>query len=88
MDEKDLKVCAEVFLEKQRQLFDAPVAENLEEAEEFLEDCMAEVFDDIAAVKEYFEEAGMDIAGLEDVDILEQMEVFELPDGRIMVVEA
>lgn len=29
------------FLEKQGQLFDEPVAETYEEAEEFLEDCMA-----------------------------------------------
>ena len=29
----------EVFLEKQEQLFDEPVAETLEEADEFLSDC-------------------------------------------------
>ena len=33
--------CLKVFLEKQLQLFDEPVAETLEEAEAFLEDCMA-----------------------------------------------
>ena len=35
--------CLEIFLRKQGQLFDEPVAETLEEAEEFLDDCMAVV---------------------------------------------
>ena len=35
--------CLEIFLKKQGQLFDEPVAETLEEAEEFLDDCMAVV---------------------------------------------
>ena len=30
--------CIQTFLEKQEQLFDEPVAETYEEAEEFLED--------------------------------------------------
>ena len=33
--------CLKTFLEKQEQLFDEPVAETLEAAEAFLEDCMA-----------------------------------------------
>ena len=32
--------CLKTFLERQSQLFDEPVAETLEEAEAFLEDCM------------------------------------------------
>ena len=32
--------CLQVFLKKQGQLFDEPVAETLEEAEAFLEDCI------------------------------------------------
>ena len=39
--------CLETFLKKQGQLFDEPVAETLEEAEEFLEDCMAVVVDSL-----------------------------------------
>ena len=31
----------EVFLKEQGRLYDEPVAETVEEAEEFLEDCMA-----------------------------------------------
>ena len=44
------------FLKKQSQLFDEPVAETMEEAEAFLEDCMAVVVDSLDEVREYFEE--------------------------------
>ena len=43
--------CLEVFLKKQGQLFDEPVAESLEEAESFLEDCMAAVVDSLEEVR-------------------------------------
>lgn len=76
--------CLQVFLKKQGQLFDEPVAETLEEAEAFLEDCMAAVVDSIEEVREYFDESGADVDGmLEDAS-----EVFALPDGRYLVVEA
>lgn len=87
MKEQDLKICAKHFLKNQKQLFDEPVAQTVEEAEEFLDDCMAEIFDSIKEVKAYFEDAGMDIDGMEDEEIKEQMEVFSLPDGRFFVVE-
>lgn len=77
----------EVFLEKQEQLFPEVVAETPEEAEEFLEDCMAVVCKNLREVKEYFEEAGTDIAGMSDEEILEASEVFELPSGRFLIVE-
>jgi len=77
----------EVFLEKQEQLFPEKVAESFEEAEEFLDDCMAVVCKNFREVKEYFEEAGTDIAGMSDDDILEASEVFELPSGRYLIVE-
>ena len=38
------KVCIDTFLKKQLQLFPETVAETPEEAEEFLEDCMAVVW--------------------------------------------
>ena len=50
--------CLKTFLEKQEQLFDEPVAETLEEAEAFLEDCMAVIVDSLEEVREYFEESG------------------------------
>jgi hypothetical protein len=75
------------FLEHQGQLFSEEVAETPEEAEEFLEDCMAVVCEDLCEVKEYFEEDGMDIAGMSDDDLLEQSELFALPSGRYLIVE-
>ncbi len=79
--------CLRVFLKKQLQLFDEPVAESLEEAEEFLEDCMAIVVDSIDEVREYFDENGADIAGMSDDELEEASEVFALSDGRYLIVE-
>ena len=77
----------EYFLAHQEQLFDEPVAENREEAEEFLEDCLAEVVDSIAEVRDYLDECGMDVEGLSDEELEEQAEVFALPSGRYLIVE-
>ena len=63
--------CLKVFLEKQLQLFDEPVAETLEEAEAFLEDCMAVVVDSLDEVRDYFEENGADIAEMTDDELEE-----------------
>ena len=41
------EACLRTFLRNQGQLFDEPVAETLEEAEAFLEDCMAVVVDSV-----------------------------------------
>ena len=71
----------------QEQLFPEEVASSPEEAEEFLEDCMAVVCRNIKEVKDYFEEAGTDIAGMSDEEILEQSEVFAIQDGRFLIVE-
>lgn len=80
--------CLEVFLKKQGQLFDEPVAGSLEEAENFLEDCMAVVVDSIKEVREYFEESGMDVSGLSYEELEEMSEVFPLGDGTYLIVEA
>ncbi len=77
----------EAFLENQEQLFSETVAENLEEADEFLDDCMAVVCKNLREVREYFDEAGTDIAGMSDDDLLEASEVFALPSGRYLIVE-
>ena len=76
-----------VFLKKQLQLFDEPVAETLEEAEAFLEDCMAAVVDSLDEVIDYFDENGMDISDMSDEEIEEASEVFALPSGRYLIVE-
>lgn len=80
--------CLKYFIENQSQLFDEPVAETLEEAEEFLEDCMAVIVDSVSDVREYFDENGMDVDGMSDDELEEQSEVFALPDGKYLIVEA
>ena len=87
MSEYD-EICLEYFLKHQLQLFDEKVAKNPEEAEEVLEDCMAVVCKNIQEVRAYFEEEGADIAQMSNEDLEEASEVFPLPDGRYLVVEA
>ena len=75
------------FLEKQGQLFDEPVAETLEEAEAFLEDCMAVVVDSLSEAKAYFEENGADVDNMSLDELEDASEVFALPDGKYLIVE-
>lgn len=75
------------FLKNQGRLFDEPVAENFEEAEAFLEECMAVVADSVKEVREFLEEEGMDVDGVSDEELTEQSEVFSLPDGKYLIVE-
>ena len=79
--------CLVTFLRKQEQLFAEPVAETVEEAEAFLEDCMAVVVDTLEEVKEYFEENGMDVEGMSMDELEEASEVFALPNGQYLIVE-
>ena len=79
--------CLKSFLRNQKQLFDEPVAETMEEAEAFLEDCMAVVVDSISDVRADFEEEGVDVDGLGPDDLEEASEVFALPDGKYLIVE-
>ena len=82
------KMCIDTFLKNQLQLFPEKVAETPEEAEEFLDICMAAVCKNIKEVKQYFEECGGDISGMTNQDLEEAAEVFKLPDGRYLVVDA
>ena len=79
--------CLRTFLKDQGQLFDEPVAETLEEAEAFLEDCMAVVVDSLEEVREYFEESGADVDHMTEEELEEASEVFVLPDGTYLIVE-
>ena len=81
------EICLKTFLKDQGKLFDEPVAENLEEAEAFLEDCMAVVVDSLDEVREYFEEEGVDVDGMAPKELEEASEVFPLPDGKYLIVE-
>ena len=42
----------------------------------------------IKEVREYFEEVGADISNMNNQELEEASEVFPLPDGRYLVVEA
>ena len=85
MSELD-EMCAEVFFEQQGKLFPKPVADTVDEAMKFLEDCFAQVFSSKEELIEYLDEEGMDYE--DEEDITEALEAFVLPDGRFLYVEA
>ena len=72
------------FLEQQDRLFPEPVADSEEEAEYFLEDVCAVVVNSKKEIEEYFEEEGIDTEG---EDVLNIAEVFDVGDGRLLIVE-
>lgn len=78
--------CLRTFLKNQSRLFDEPVAGSLEEAEAFLEDCMAAVADSIDEVREYLDGEGLDVDGMSDEELEEAEEVFALPSGKYLIV--
>ena len=80
--------CLNTFLENQDRLFDEPVAETIEEASAFLEDMMAEVVDSIDDVRDYLDQSGMYVDGMSDEEIEDSAEVFALPSGKYLIVEA
>ncbi len=79
--------CLLTFLENQSQLFDDPVAQSIEEAEAFLEDCMAAVVDSLDEVREYFQENGVDVDSMSRDELEDASEVFPLPNGQYLIVE-
>ncbi len=76
------------FLKKQLQLLPEKVADTEEEAEAFLEECMAVVVDSLDEVWEYFDEEGIDLEEMNKEDILQAPEVFDIGDGRFLIVES
>ena len=85
--DKHIDECAKVFLRDQKQLFDEPVAYDLEEAKEFLEDCVAVYCKDIKELREVMDDEGMDVSELSNDELLEQLEVFKLDNGGYFFVE-
>ena len=79
--------CLRTFLKNQSRLFDEPVAETLEEAEAFLEDCMAAVVYSIEEVRQFLEEDGLDVDGMSAEELEEASEVFAIPNGKYLIVE-
>ena len=49
---------------------------------------MAEIADTLDDVRDYLEELGMDVADMSDEELEDASEVFALPDGRYLVVDA
>lgn len=78
------KKVLEVFLDNQLKLFPEKVAENLGEAQEFLDECFAVVVNGKKEVIEYFEDEGLDY---DKATILDAEEVFDIKDGRFLIVE-
>jgi len=81
------EMVVQCFLENQLQLYPEKVAETYEEAENFLEECMAVVVNSVKEVWEFFEEEGVDMEGADEEEILEAQEVFAVGDGRYLIVE-
>ena len=80
--------CINTFLENQEQLFpEGDVVSSLEEAEEFLEENFAVVVNSLREVWDFFEEEGIDMDGADEDEILNADEVFEIGDGRYLIVE-
>ena len=82
------EIVVKYFLENQGKLFPKPVAETMEEAEDFLTESMAVVCNSLKEVWEYFDDTGIDTEGMSENDIAEADEVFAIPDGRYLVVDA
>ena len=81
----DKKVIS-VFLNNQLQLFPEKVAEDEQEAAEFLEDVCAVVCKNKKEVIEYLEDA-MDVSGMTEQEMLSAEDVFDIGDGRYLIVE-
>lgn len=76
------------FFDNQSKLFpEGDVCENLEEARDFLEENFAVVVNSLSEVMEFFDEEGLDLDGLSEESILEADEVFDIGDGRYLIIE-
>ena len=75
-------------MENQLQLLPEKVADNIDEAEAFLEECVAVVVDSVDEVWNYFDEEGIDLEGQDKEEIVDAPEVFDIGDGRYLIVES
>lgn len=76
------------FLENQLQLLPEKVADNIDEAEAFLEECVAVVVDSVDEVWNCSDEEGIDLEGQDKEEIVDAPEVFDIGDGRYLIVES
>lgn len=75
------------FLENQQQLFPEEVASTREEADEFLQDCFATICNNKKELRDYLDDIA-DITGMSDDEIVDCEEVFKLPSGKFLVLDA
>lgn len=75
------------FIKNQTQLFPEEVVSSREEAREFLEECFAIICKDKKELRKYLYDIA-DISGMSDKELLECEEVFVLPDGQFLVLDA
>ncbi|MBR5419632.1 MAG: glyoxalase [Lachnospiraceae bacterium] len=87
MTEQFDEAVLDAFLAQQEKLYPEKVAEDRESAAAFLGESLAVVAEDLKELREYLEEVGVDISGMEEADIAEAEEVFSVGDGRYLVVE-
>lgn len=80
------KLTIDTFLKNQLQLFPEVVAEDEQEADEFLEEMCAVVLKNKKEVRNYLDD-GMDVSEMSDEELLACEEVFPLNDGRFLIVE-
>lgn len=87
MGEYDNKVL-DCFIKNQLQLVPEVVAETREDAKDFLEMCFAVVVNSKKEVWDFFDEEGMDMDEYTRDSVVEAEEVFDVGDGRYLIVIA
>lgn len=80
------KEVLDVFLANQLKLFPEKVADDYEEADEFLDMVCATIVNNKKELKEYLSD-NMDISELSDDSIDQIEEVFPLSNGKYLIVE-
>ena len=76
-----------MFFEKTKAAFPGRCSRDAGGSGSVLEDCMAVVAGSVREVWEYFDEAGIDLEGADEEEILNADEVFDIGDGRYLIVE-
>ena len=79
--------CLEYFLAQEDRRVGEPVAGTRGAAEAFHEESMEQVVPTLREVRAYLDESGMDVTGMTDEELLDQSEIFPLPDGTYLIVE-
>ena len=49
-----------------------------------MEDCFAQVFENISEVRAYLDEEGMDVSGVSDEELADELEVFAIQTADIL----